>query len=91
MADLLDLIYEMFYDEFVIPLQNFLLDWTSLSSDTSIVLTMPGSNTPLISTDLFGIISLCFGIFLFIGSIICFIGVIKFLYKIGKSLFGGRR
>ena len=91
MADLLSLIYQSFYEWFVIPLQDYLLEWTNLDFETPVVITMPGSNTALLTTSLMEIITLAGGIFLFIGSIICFIGVLKLFYKIGRRLFGGRR
>ena len=97
MADLLSLIYTWFFEWFINPIYIFIEDFANGSlnihsvNGTPIVITMPGSNTPLITTNLGDLFILGGSIFLFIGSIICFIAVLKFFYKMGKSLFGGRR
>ena len=92
MSDLLILIYDWFYSWFIAPVMAFIDNNSNvLSSTTPIVITMPGSNIALITCDIFDIFLFGSAIFLFIGSIICFIGVLKFMYKMGKSLFGGRR
>jgi len=92
MDNLLTLIYDWFYNWFILPIWSFVNNWGfSITTQTPIVITMPGSNTPLITTDIGDIFIFGGAIFLFIGSIICFIGVLKFFYKMGKSFFGGRR
>ena len=92
MYDLLSLIYQWFFDWFIVPIWHFVDGVSSsISISTPIVITMPGSNTPLITTDIGDIFVFGGAVFLFIGSIICFIGVLKFMFKMGKRLFGGRR
>jgi len=92
MADLLTLIYSWFFQWFLEPIRTFITNYAEdMDLATPVVITMPGSNTPLISLSVADLFFFGSTIFLFIGSIICFIGVLKFMYKMGKSLFQGRR
>lgn len=89
---ILDYIYEFVYSFFVEPIMNLIGNhFNNAGIDTVFNLTMPGSDTVLISADFHDLVLFGVSIFLLIVSIAFFWGVIKMLYKVGRSFFGGRR
>lgn len=89
---ILDYIYNFVYEFFLVPIYNFVDNFFDFSGPTTpITLTMPGSNVVLLTTTFHDLILFGVSIFLLIASIGFFWGVIKMLYKVGRSLFGGKR
>lgn len=89
---ILEYIYEFVWDFFVEPISNFFLNhFDALDFQTPISLTMPGSNVVLLTASVNDFLMLGISIFLLIASMSFFWGVVKMLYKVGRSMFGGKR
>ena len=81
------------YETLVAPMSEFFADRFDLLgfNDTPFSITMPGSNIVMFTASVSDLFMFAIAILVFIGSICLLVGLVKVLYKMGKSLLGGRR